>query len=382
MTTFPLKNNTFVAAPKNSRSGIQQSLEDTGIEYIEGHVWDEVASNFSDAVHEQTHCFNAARWGSGKIENVVFREQGEIIGGASVIIIAIPFLKGGIAIVKWGPVWRRRGETPVPERLASILRQLQQEFAVRRGLHLTLMPHADPEYSAQICSLLESLGFKTGASLPAPERYLVNTSVDADELRLSLDQKWRYNLKKSEKHEFSYEFATGQDALATFNDLYSKMLLRKNFDDHSAIYTLEELMKSRSETFRPAIVLVSYQGEVTAGGVFDLSGERAVYLYGATDDRALRLKAGYALHWWVASYLCNQPETRWYDLGGNDLDRGLHQFKKGFVGKSGSICVTPAVYHYGATTKSNLIGQTIFRGKEFKASLSRSISALKKLLRK
>ncbi len=382
MTTLPLKSTTFLAEAEHSRSRIQPSLQDGGLEYIEGHAWDEIASDFSDAVHEQTHCFNAARWGSGKTENVVFREQGEIIGGASVIVIEIPFLKSGIAIVKWGPVWRRRGETPVPARLASILLQLQQEFAVRRGLHLTLMPHADPEHSSAMCSQLVDLGFKAGASLPAPERYLVDTGIDADELRQSLDQKWRYNLKKSEKNEFSYEFAAGQDALATFSDLYSKMLSRKNFDDHSAVYTLEELMKSRSEVFRPVIVLVSYQGEVTAGGVFDLSGERAVYLYGATDDRALHLRAGYALHWWIASYLCDQPETRWYDLGGNDLDRGLHQFKKGFVGKSGSICVTPAVYHYGATTKSNLIGQTIFRGKEIKASLSRTISALKKRLRK
>ncbi len=383
MTTFPLKNSSFLSATAgNSQDSIQQSSEETGVDYVDGHVWDEIASNFSDAVHEQTDCFNAARWGAGKVENVVFREQGDIIGGASVIVVPVPFLQGGIAIVKWGPLWRRRGETPVPSRLASILSQLQQEFAVRRGLHLTLMPHADPEYSAEMCAQLETLGFRAGASLSAPERYLVNTRIDADELRKSLEQKWRYNLKKSEKNEFSYEFATGQDAFVAFTDLYSKMLSRKKFDDHSAIYTLEELMKSNSETFRPAIVLVSHQGEVTAGGVFDLSGERAVYLYGATDDRALRLKAGYALHWWIASYLCSQPETRWYDLGGNDQDRGLHQFKKGFVGKSGSICITPAVYHYGATVGSHLLGQTVFRGKELKASLSRTIGALKKRMRK
>ena len=110
-------------------------------------------------------------------------------------------------------------------------------------------------------------------------------------------------------------------------DLYSQMIDRKNFLDSSGIGALETMIKNSPENTRPMIALVSHEGEVTAGGVFHVAGNMASYMFGATDARALKLKAGYALHWWVAEYLIKQQKFDWYDLGGNDLDKGLHQFK-------------------------------------------------------
>ena len=124
-------------------------------------------------------------------------------------------------------------------------------------------------------------------------------------------------------------------------------------------------------------MLLSYEGQVTAGAVVDLSGDRAVYLYGATDDRALALNAGYALHWNIVSYLSGRAQTRWYDLGGSDMDRGLHQFKKGFVGKSGVISITPPNHHYALNAKARLVGRFIFWAKEFKTIAQRNLHALK-----
>ena len=123
--------------------------------------------------------------------------------------------------------------------------------------------------------------------------------------------------------------------------LYGQMLARKKFQDTSAINTLSDLVHGEVAAHRPSFILVYHDGEPTAGAAIDTSGERAVYLYGATDDRALRLRAGYALHWWIAEWLCQNPRIRWYDLGGSDGDSGLHQFKKGFVGKRGVIVDTP-----------------------------------------
>jgi hypothetical protein len=67
--------------------------------------------------------------------------------------------------------------------------------------------------------------------------------------------------------------------------------------------------------------------------VVAVCGDTAFYVFGATDDAALALNAGYALQWWIVEWLSTLP-VRWYDLGGEALDAGLRQFKKGLVGKA------------------------------------------------
>ncbi len=383
MTFITSFQNGFIASSETTlRAGVEVNDECCSLEYVDAETWDEMAAQFSDVVHEQTHFFNAERWGQNKVENVIFRQGSEVVGGASIIIIPIPLSATGLAIVKWGPLWRKHGQQPQPSHLKSMLHLLQKEFAQARGYYLTVMPHADPEYSDDICEHLQALRFNRGATLSAPERYLVNTHQSVEDLRKSLDQKWRYNLKKAEKNDFEIEFSSSDKAFDTFVELYAEMLARKQFMDTSAIHTLKKLMQNSNEAFRPSIVLVSHNGKTIAGGVFDLSGERAVYLYGASDNQAVSLKAGYAMHWWIASHLCSLSHCRWYDLGGNDGDRGLHQFKKGFTGKTGCVCLTPPAYHYAGNLRAGLLGWTIFQIKELKASLLPKIHALKARLKK
>lgn len=383
MTVLAPHQSRFLAGHETVvRDDVEAAVEHCRLEHVDGNTWDQLAAHFCDVVHEQTDFFNTLRWGENKTENIVFRLGNKVVGGASVIVIPIALSGTGLAIVKWGPLWRTSGQQPQLPLLKTMLHLLQHEYAKTRGLYLTIMPHADPEYSEQICNHLETLGFYSGTTLPAPERYLVNTGHSVEDLRKSLDQKWRYNLKKAEKNDFEIEFSTSDKAFDTFVDLYAAMVSRKQFLDSSAIYTLKGLMQNRNEAFRPSIVLVSHKGKAIAGGVFDLSGERATYLYGASDDQAVSLKAGYALHWWIASHLCSLPQCRWYDLGGNDLDRGLHQFKKGFVGKTGSVCLTPPVYHFAGNLRASLLGQAIFRAKDIKAAVLPKIHALKARLKK
>lgn len=383
MTFITSFQNGFLTDGKTA-VGAAAEVNDTHcqLEYVDGKTWDRIAAQFDDVVHEQTHFFNTLRWGESKVENVIFRFSNRVIGGASVIILPIPLSTTGLAIVKWGPLWRQQGQQPHLSHLKSMLHLLQKEFAETRGFYLTIMPHADPEHSKDICDSLEALGFKTGTTLSAPERYLVNTGQSVEDLRKSLDQKWRYNLKKAGKNSFKIEFSTSDKAIDTFIALYEKMLARKRFMDTSAIHTLKGLMQNSNEALRPSIVLVSHKDKVIAGGVFDLSGGRATYLYGASDNQAVSLKAGYAMHWWLAAHLCNLPHNHIYDLGGNDRDHGLHQFKKGFVGKTGAICLTPPAYHYAGNWRARVAGCAIFQIRELKVSLLPKIHALKTRLMK
>ncbi len=340
--------------------------------------FDEVAAGFCDVNQEQTACYVRARWGAGRLETVTIERGGETIGAAAVILIRLPMIERGVAVVKWGPLWRRPGVAADIRMLEVALAALEREYVERRDFHLTVMPHADPGWSEETADALERLGFQAGSSLSSPARYLVNMSLSPDELRQSLVQKWRYNLKKAEKNDFEIEIVDPADGYDRFMALYDQMLDRKGFKDTSSVHTLPHLLAADVEAFRPMIVMVRHDGRDTAGAVVDLSGERAVYLYGATDNRALPLKAGYVLHWWIAERLCADPNIKWYDLGGADCDHGLHQFKKGFVGREGVIETTPPIYNRCGSVVSFLIGKSVYSLREAKAALGNLVHLVAK----
>ena len=155
------------------------------------------------------------------------------------------------------------------------------------------MPHYD--------SLLSS-GFERSSELRFPDRYFVNLQSADDEQRKSLHQKWRYHLKKSEKEGLSFEHAR-PDAMADSTALYEAMRDRKSFADHSAYGTLPALMKVEDAGATARIVLRSPQRRSHRRRI-DLQGRRPrVYLYGATNDRALPLRAGYFMHWHIIRWL-------------------------------------------------------------------------------
>src|SRR5690606_30718560 len=79
---------------------------------------------------------------------------------------------------------------------------------------------------------------------------------------------------------------------------------------------------------------------------------------GATDDRALPLRAGYFLHWNIIAWLKANTSARWYDLGGTDGFAGLHQFKIGMVGDAGMVTPVPPTANYAVHSLPFLIGET------------------------
>lgn len=357
------------------------TIQSVHIEQVSPLQWETIASGFLDVNQEQTHCFNAAKWGAERVELSVVRDGSTIIGGAAVVVFQIPGTRRAMSLIKWGPLWRRPDMPNDPERLLTVLKALKQDYAERRGHYLSVFPHADPEFGEQTCTLLQALDFNPYWSHNDPDRYLVNVAISPEEMRSSLSQKWRYNLKKSAKNDLEIVEVDSEDGFDQFMTLYRDMLTRKGFFDSSAIATLPALMQASVGALRPKIFLVSHKGLPTAGAVIDMSGDRAVYLYGATDERALGLKAGYAMHWWIAERLSRNPDIRWYDLGGKDGDGGLHQFKKGFVGKRGAIIPTPPSYEFAMDWKGRVLGRAIFALRDAKARVDHLLYKAKSALR-
>ena len=322
------------------------------IRRLSNRQWDDAMENFKDVIHEQTSCFNELKWRKEQLERLMVFRGDQMIGGAIVRKIQIPMTGKTLAVVRWGPVWRRFDAPVDVSDLRTVHRELATELSDRQGCFVLHIPRADPENCDQELRALDELGYKAGFQPESPERYFVRVDKDLDAMRASFAQKWRYNLKKAEKAGLEAVIDSGPQGLKDFFDLYSNMVSRKKFFETSPIDTLRYLMGVEHKKLRPEILIVKKNGEPIAGAVLDLSGDQAIYLYGATNERALGLKAGYFMQWEILKHLSKLPNIRWYALGGGTSDHcSLHQFKRGLVGKTGVVNNVPA-YHYLASSGS------------------------------
>jgi hypothetical protein len=339
-------------------------------------AWDAAIAGFDDICQEQLMVFAAARWPGVVQEPLLFMEGDEVAGGCLVMVQPLPFGLGAIAVAKWAPMLARTNRPDALLVYSRMIDLMVAEYAERRGMMLSVLPRAPLGERNDQYEHLTGRGFRVGARLLFPDRYIVNLRLSDEEQRRSFHQKWRYHLNKADKAGLSFERAD-PSRRAEFDALYHQMVDRKKFPDHSAYDTVPALMDIADPALRPELFFVRHQGEVVAGAIIFKSGERAVYLYGATSARALELRAGYFLHWHIICWLRDNTEARWYDLGGTDGFQGLHQFKKGMVGERGVIAPVPPVANYAARLWPRLIGEAAFAARELAHQLGRQLDRLR-----
>jgi hypothetical protein len=288
----------------------------------------------------------------------------------------LPLRLGAIAVAKWAPMLARSGRPDALLLYARMIDLLAEEFAVRRRLMLSVLPRATVGERNDRYEHLIGRGFRRGATLGFPDRYIVNLRLGDAEQRASFHQKWRYHLNRAERAGLTFERAEPSQR-PEFDALYAQMVDRKKFPDHSAYETVPALMEIADPALRPELFFVRQQGEIVAGAIIFKAGDRAVYLYGATSAKALDLRAGYWLHWQIIRWLRDNTEARWYDLGGTDGFQGLHQFKKGMVGERGVIAPVPPVANYAAHVWPRLVGEAAFAARGAAHWLGRRLDRLR-----
>ncbi len=357
------------AAPSRSTSSF--AMRSVAVE-----EWDEAIADFEGVCQEQLATFAKARWPGVVLEPLLFHLGDEIVGGCLIMIQRLPLGLGAIAVAKWAPMLRRTSGPSCNAIYRSMIEALCAEYSGRRGMMLSVLPRASlGEGNAEYEHLLRR-GFRQGARLLFPDRYIVNLRLTDTEQRASFAQKWRYHLNKADKAGLSFEHA-GPERRPEFDALYEQMVDRKKFPDHSAYGTVPALLAMPNPRLRPELFFVRHNGEIVAGAIIFKAGDRAVYLYGATSAAALDLRAGYFLHWHIIRWLRDNTEARWYDLGGTDGFHGLHQFKKGMVGERGKIAPVPPVANYAERWWPRLVGEAAFAGRELAHQLGRQIDRLR-----
>ena len=339
-------------------------------------AWDAAIAGFDDVCQEQLMVFAAARWPGVVQEPLVFMEGGEVAGGCLVMVQPLPLGLGSIAVAKWAPMLARADRPDALLVYSRMIDLMVAEYAERRGMMLSVLPRAALGERNDQYEHLTRRGFRVGAKLLFPDRYVVNLRLSDEEQRRSFHNMWRYTHNTADMAGPTFARAA-PPRRPEFDTLYHQMVDRKKFPDHSAYDTVPALMQIADPALRPELFFVRHGGVVIAGAIIFKSGDRAVYLYGATSAAALELRAGYFLHWHIIRWLRDNTRARWYDLGGTDGFQGLHQFKKGMVGERGVIAPVPPVANYAARPWPRLVGEFAFAGREFAHQLGRQLDRLR-----
>ncbi|MCW5721972.1 MAG: GNAT family N-acetyltransferase [Devosia sp.] len=342
-------------------------------ECVSGAAWDAVIAGFDEVCQEQIHAFAAVRWPGVTCEPNLFYLDGRIVGGALVMVQALPLGVARIAVLKWAPMLADAGRDDAERLRAAMVEAVLAEYSRARRMMVSVLPAASTQASQPAYRALRERGFRRGSTLLFPNRYMVRLGLSDSEQRKSLHQKWRYHLNKAEKGDLHFERGGPAD-LGQFKALYDAMSERKQFPDHSAYETVDALM-AVEEPLRPELFFVRQGDELVAGALIFKAGKRAVYLYGATSDKALPARAGYFMHWQIIGWLRDNTDADWYDLGGTDGFLGLHQFKKGMVGEAGVIRPVPPVVNYADSAWAYMLGMGAYRARDLLQHLRRHLNA-------
>jgi lipid II:glycine glycyltransferase (peptidoglycan interpeptide bridge formation enzyme) len=297
--------------------------------------WNAILSEFLDANLYQTWTYAAVRWGAKNLTHLVLRAADAVVGAAQVVTVKLPFLPGGLAYVKWGPLWIRRGREADPLVFRELFRALRQKYAIERGFLLRVTPWEFENDELQ--PIPEEEGFLR--NMNAQQRTAVlDLAYSMEELRGSLTRHWRSNLKRAESNGLEVLEGSTEDLLDEFAELYRQMRARKDAGWIPPIHYLPQIQRELSPGMKAHIALCRHEGQTVAGLVVSALGEKSIAWLAATGDSGLELRGSYLLQWRMIQRLKSQG-VRWYDLGGiNEVTHpGTAQYKLGLCGKRGRV---------------------------------------------
>jgi hypothetical protein len=303
------------------------------IDQVTREDWNSVIQLFDDASIYQTWSYGALHWGEGSLSHVVLRHGPEVVAAAQCQIVRMPFLqKGGMARAYRGPMWRRSGRSPDQAILRAMTEVLHQEYVMRRGMLLRIVPNVCASKGDGIRHLLDGMDFRWKAS-----RYrtlIVDLQPSLGDLQKQLGGDWRRNLKRALKGQLIIKEGCSDELFSQFLALYTEMMSRKSFHTGVDVHVFRKMQEDLPVTQQMKLLVAEHQGEPVCAVILSCHGDTGIYLLGATGDKGL-LQGGSYLLLWRAMELMKDLGVRWFDLGGIDPEAnpGTYHFKAGLGGR-------------------------------------------------
>jgi lipid II:glycine glycyltransferase (peptidoglycan interpeptide bridge formation enzyme) len=284
---------------------------------------------------ENVHILQTAGWGLLKSKfgweaHAFIRDN----SGAQVLLRKLP-LGYHIGYIPFGPIG-----IPSEELLLEIREFCKSKKCVFLKIEPDIWQESFPgsEYEAIFAKLQKS------KSIQPPNTILISLDGEAEEWLNRMKQKTRYNVRLAAKKGVVIEESNSID---TFHELMLETGERDAFGVHSKNYyqTAFDLFKTTDSC---KLFIASYEGKPLAGIMVFISGDRAWYFYGASNNVERNRMPTYLIQWEAMQYCANRG-CRTYDLWGipdesedfleeKFMDRSdglwsVYRFKRGFGGK-------------------------------------------------
>jgi len=232
----------------------------------------------------------------------------------------------------------------VNEEWQALLPKIEAECRNRHAVFLQIEPDVNEPYDVAALERLFPNYITDENTIQPRGTILIDISQDEEAILAAMKQKTRYNIRLAERKGVKIEQSDDLE------DFYEQTLVtsqRDGFAVHSFDY-----YKNVYDLFEPqgrcVLLRASYEGQSLAYLMLFLQGERAWYLYGASNDELRNLMPTYLLQWEAMRYAKAKGATV-YDMWGipdvdeNQLEEqfmnrsdglwGVYRFKRGFGGE-------------------------------------------------
>jgi hypothetical protein len=208
--------------------------------------------------------------------------------------------------------------------------QLGKLGSLWRGTVLVVAPEL--LLSGYALILLDELGFRQFSPI-ATESVWVDLARELEDLRKSINGKWRNMLVSAEKAGLALEVGSGDELLDWIIARYESLMEAKSFSG-IGIGLLRALHKQAGPKEKLIVLRALHAGEAVAGICVARHGCAATYLLGWNGDAGRRLKANQFLLWQAIRHL-KEAGSQWFDLGGISEEKtpGITAFKLGLNGE-------------------------------------------------
>ena len=353
------------------------------IDKVDQSCWDHLITQFDDASLHQTWAYGIS---SGRrISHIAIKEGSNFRGCCQVILRKLPFFNINIADIKWGPLFMKKGEMFKPEILLRLVRAIKEEYGIKRGCLIKIVPQAIGERKKPLKQILEDECFKRNKAERPYKTFMLDLSLPLEELRNNLSQRWRRCLNKAERSELEVVEGTGDEFYKIFLNLAIEMVERKNLtkvhiDSFREYRRIQEYLP---EPFKMKIMICKKDSEPVCATICSAIGDTGVYLFAATGQKGLKLNGSYILQWRMIQWMKGSG-VRYYDLGAFNpqLNPGVYIFKLGIAGKRGWEEIFLGEY-FGCFNLSSRFAKLLLKCSRFLKDLRTSklrLSALKALL--
>lgn len=210
---------------------------------------------------------------------------------------------------------------------------------------------------------------KNKVDIQPPDSTLVSLEGTEDEILARMHQKWRYNIRLSERKGVIIKKYNGDSAeisskIDKFYELTKETNARDGNASHAKSYYRDLILSSAKQLKEGKDVpevnlyIAEHEGDEIASIVTLFSKTESVYLYGASSNNKRNLMPNHLLQW-TAMKDAKAYGSKYYDMYGmppegkdeNHPMHGLYMFKANFGGKNihrtGSWDVPLNVVYYG-----------------------------------